>query len=62
MSGVGGRIDVRASHAGLLEGIESCPRLSRDPTTAGGSNPDVSDWSVAGHLEHVMLADHGIVG
>jgi len=58
----GGGIDVRASHAGLLEGIESCLRLAHDPATARGSAPDVSAWSVAGHLEHVMLADRIIIG
>ena len=49
------------SHEGWLQAVESCVRLSERTDACEARAPEVSGWSVAQQLEHLLLADRGIL-
>jgi hypothetical protein len=44
-----------------LAAMERAADRAADPSTFTARDPDVSDWRVGMHLEHVLRADRGIV-
>ena len=52
---------TRLSHRGLVAGIERSLELAGDPERLRARDPEVSDWSVGIHLEHLLLAESGIL-
>lgn len=52
---------IVTSYEGLLEGIDRCRRWAGDAAVCARRAPAVSEWSVAEHLEHLLLADRGIL-
>lgn len=49
------------SFRGLLEGLDACLELSRAPARLSTRDERVSAWSVHEQVEHLLLADRGIV-
>lgn len=49
-------------HRRWLAAMERAAERAADPSTFAARNPEISDWSVGTHLEHVLRADRGIVG
>ncbi len=52
---------TRVSWEGLLDGIDRCRGLVGRPTHMAALAPDVSGWSVAHHVEHLVRVDRAIV-
>lgn len=52
---------LRASHSGLLDGIDRAAQLAQDEDACGRRHEPVSAWSVQLQLEHLLLADRFIV-
>lgn len=47
--------------ARFVEALERAVELAEDPDAFAARAPEVSDWSVGRHLEHVLLANRGMV-
>lgn len=52
---------IRRDHARLLSALERATAYAEEPASFEARVEDVSSWSVGHHLEHLLLADRGIV-
>jgi len=52
---------TRRAHASLAQGIARCGAIAEDPGRLARRDPDVSAWSVADHVEHLILAESGLL-
>lgn len=52
---------LRRSIVGVSAGIDACLALARDPERWSDRDPEVSGWSVGEHVEHLYLADRGVL-
>jgi len=59
--GTGGGRGTRRSFGSLEAGVERCARLAADEVAVAARDPSVSGWSVAEHLDHLILAEDGIL-
>lgn len=50
------------SHEGVRNAIGECMALLEDTRACDARAASVSDWRVADHLEHLLLADRWIIG
>lgn len=46
---------------GVVSGIDTCLAHAAQPERSRASSPEVSSWSVAMHVEHLLLADRWIL-
>ena len=53
---------IHKRHARVLDELETCLALAREPAVLELRSPAVSDWSVAQHLEHMGLVDRSVLG
>lgn len=52
---------ARDLHARVVEEMDRCLELARQPELLEVQAPEVSQWSVAQHLEHIGLVDRSIL-
>ncbi len=52
---------LKKEMSGLVREIGRCEALARDPARRAACAASVSGWSVADHLEHLLLADRRIL-
>lgn len=50
-----------ASHRGMLQCLAKARALASDPAACATTVEEVSEWSVQLHLEHLLLAESGIL-
>lgn len=50
------------SHGAVRRSIDACIALAEDARVCKACAPSVSEWSVANHLEHLLLADRWMFG
>lgn len=57
----GANSKTAASHLGLLQGIARIRDLAEDEVACAARAKEISDWGVQLHLEHLFLAESGIL-